>query len=56
MMNINLPLCLVRGGVDLATGVIFRLSRAGFPVVVLELAQPRVVRRAVYVVEAIYQG
>ncbi len=56
MMNINLPLCLVRGGGDLATGVIFRLSRAGFPVVVLELAQPRVVRRAVSVAEAIYQG
>ena len=55
-MNTSIPLCLVRGGGDLATGVIFRQSRAGFSVVVLELAQPRVVRRAVSVAEAIYRG
>ena len=38
-------LCLVRGGGDLATGVVHRLHHAGFPVIVLELDQPRVVRR-----------
>ena len=40
-------LCLVRGGGDLATGVVHRLHHAGFPVIVLELDQPRVVRRMV---------
>jgi xanthine dehydrogenase accessory factor len=47
---------LVRGGGDLATGVIYRLHRAGFPIVVLELEYPRVVRRAVSAAEAIYCG
>jgi xanthine dehydrogenase accessory factor len=49
-------LCLVRGGGDLATGVIYRLHRAGFPVVALELAYPRAVRRAVSAAEAVYSG
>jgi len=49
-------LCVVRGGGDLATGVIYRLNRAGFPVVILELEYPRVVRRAVSAAEAIYSG
>ncbi len=46
----------MRGGGDLATGVIYRLHRVGFPVVVLELAHPRVVRRAVSAAEAVYAG
>jgi len=49
-------LCVVRGGGDLATGVIHRLHHAGFPVIVLELDQPRVVRRRVAVAQAIYEG
>ncbi len=49
-------LCVVRGGGDLATGVIHRLHHAGFPVIVLELDQPRVVRRKVAVAQAIYEG
>jgi xanthine dehydrogenase accessory factor len=49
-------LCVVRGGGDLATGVVHRLHHAGFPVVVLELDQPRVVRRMVSVAQAIYDG
>ena len=40
-------LCLLRGGGDLATGVAWRLTRAGFPVVVTELAAPLTVRRTV---------
>ncbi len=40
-------LCLIRGGGDLATGVAWRLSRAGFPVVVAELPEPLTVRRTV---------
>ena len=41
------PLCVLRGGGDLATGVAWRLSRAGWPVVVLELPEPLTVRRTV---------
>ncbi len=49
-------LCLIRGGGDLATGVVHRLHHAGFPVVVLELAQPRVVRRMASVAQAMFDG
>ena len=50
--------CLValRGGGDLATGVAFRLWRAGFPLVVLELARPLVVRRRVALAAAVAEG
>ena len=49
-------LCVVRGGGDLATGVIYRLHRAGFPVIALELPQPRVVRRMASVAQALFDG
>lgn len=49
-------LCVVRGGGDLATGVVYRLRRAGFPVIVLELEQPRVVRRMASVAQAMFDG
>ncbi|MEW6242001.1 MAG: selenium-dependent molybdenum cofactor biosynthesis protein YqeB [Chloroflexota bacterium] len=49
-------LVLVRGGGDLASGVILRLHRVGFPVVVLELPQPLAVRRAVSFAETVYEG
>lgn len=49
-------LILVRGGGDLASGAIYRLHRAGFPVVVTELANPVLVRRAVCYGEAIYSS
>jgi xanthine dehydrogenase accessory factor len=48
-------LACVRGGGDLATGAAFRLFRAGLPVVVLELPEPRVIRRAVAFAEAVYR-
>lgn len=47
---------VVRGGGDLASGVIFRLRRAGFPVTVLELASPLLVRRTVCFGDAVYEG
>ncbi len=47
---------LVRGGGDLASGVIYRLHRAGFPVLVTELPAPILVRRAVCFGEAVYAG
>ncbi|MBI4771815.1 MAG: EF2563 family selenium-dependent molybdenum hydroxylase system protein [Chloroflexi bacterium] len=48
--------CLIRGGGDLATGVAHRLHQSGFPVVVLELPQPRVVRRMASVAQAVFDG
>ena len=46
-------LVVVRGGGDLATGTVFRLQRAGFPVLVLELEQPLAIRRTVAVASAV---
>lgn len=50
------PLVLIRGGGDLATGVAARLHRTGFKVVVLEVPQPRAIRRLVALAEAVYAG
>jgi len=49
-------LVVIKGGGDLATGVVHRLHRAGMPAVVTELAQPMVIRRAVAVASAVYEG
>lgn len=50
------PKIIVRGGGDLATGVIHRLWSSGFEVLVLECAQPAAIRRQVALSEAVYQG
>ncbi len=47
---------VVRGGGDLGSGAIFRLYRAGFPVIVLELAAPLLVRRTVAFGDAAVSG
>lgn len=47
---------VVRGGGDLATGVIQKLHRAGFRVLVLEVSQPRFVRSEVCLGQAVYDG
>ena len=49
-------LILIKGAGDLASGVAARLFRAGFPVVMTEIATPLAVRRAVAFAEAIYAG
>ena len=49
-------LIVVRGGGDLATGVIQKLYRAGFPTLVLEVPQPTAIRRMVALSEAVYEG
>jgi xanthine dehydrogenase accessory factor len=49
-------LVLIKGAGDLGTGVAYRLHRAGLQVVVTELAQPTVIRRAVSLAEAVYEG
>lgn len=51
-----LPLVVVRGAGDLATGVALRLHRCGFPVVMTEIERPLVVRRAAAFAQAIYDG
>ncbi|HEU0003066.1 MAG TPA: selenium-dependent molybdenum cofactor biosynthesis protein YqeB [Ktedonobacteraceae bacterium] len=49
-------LIAVKGAGDLATGVMHRLTRAGFKVVASELAQPTVLRRTVAFAEAVTLG
>lgn len=46
---------LVRGGGDLASGVVYRLHRSGMRVLVTELPQPTVIRRAVAFAAAMYE-
>lgn len=46
---------LIRGGGDLATGVAYRLHKAGFPVLVFELPTPLVVRRRVALATAVFE-
>ncbi len=49
-------MCVLRGGGDLATGVAWQLTRQGWPVVVLELAEPLAVRRTVSLSTAVTDG
>ena len=46
---------VVRGGGDLASGVIAKLYHSGFQVVVLECRMPAAIRRTVSFSEAVYQ-
>ena len=55
-MTFDKILICIRGGGDLATGVAYRLSRANFPVIVLELPQPLVIRRAVAFAQAVFEA
>ncbi len=47
---------VVRGGGDVATGIIVRLHQAGFKVIVLETAEPTVIRRTVACAECLFSG
>lgn len=49
-------LVIVRGGGDLGTGVVARLHRSGFPVIVTELERPLTVRRTVALSSAVLDG
>lgn len=49
-------LVIVRGGGDLATGVVQALWRAGFLLLVLEVPDPSAIRRQVALSEAVYDG
>lgn len=52
---INNKLLVVRGAGDLATGIIHRLHRSGFRVLVLETQYPSAIRRQVAFCEAVYE-
>lgn len=47
---------LVRGGGDLATGVLWRLNRVGFRLICLEMPLPKVIRRTVSAAQAVFDG
>ena len=47
---------IVRGGGDLASGVIHRLYKCGYQVLVLECERPSAIRRKVSFGEAVYEG
>ena len=51
----RLPLIIVRGGGDIATGTIHRLVSCGLPLLVLEAKQPSAIRRQVAFSEAVYE-
>ena len=48
-------LIICRGGGDLATGIVHRLHRSGFPVLILETDHPAAIRRQVAFAEAVYE-
>lgn len=50
------PVAVIRGGGDLATGVVQKLWRSGFRVAVLELPRPLVIRRTVALCSAVWDG
>ena len=56
MKRFDQTLVIIRGAGDLASGVAARLHRCGFPVVMTELPEPLMVRRAVSFGEAVYTG
>ena len=56
MINYKVPLVGIRGGGDLASGIAHRLFRAGFPIIISELANPRMVRRSVCFGEDVWEG
>lgn len=55
-MKEPVPLVVIKGAGDLATGCAVRLARAGFAVVMTELPAPTAVRRTVCFSEAAVQG
>lgn len=52
----NGEVVIVRGGGDIASGVIQKLHRVGYRVLVLETESPTAIRRMVSFAEAIYEG
>ncbi|MDD4011133.1 MAG: selenium-dependent molybdenum cofactor biosynthesis protein YqeB [Sphaerochaetaceae bacterium] len=53
---INETLIVMRGAGDLATGTAIRLHRSGFPVIMLEIEKPTVIRTTVSFAQACFVG
>lgn len=49
-------LIVVRGAGDIASGAIYALYKAGFPVIILDIANPSSIRRKVAFCEAVFDG
>ncbi|MDR0468566.1 MAG: EF2563 family selenium-dependent molybdenum hydroxylase system protein [Peptococcaceae bacterium] len=49
-------LVAIRGGGDIATGVIQKFVRSGIKIIVLEIEKPLAIRRSVALCEAVYEG
>ena len=49
-------LVVIRGGGDIASGIIHRLYRSGYKIVILEIDKPTVIRRTVSFAQAIYDN
>jgi len=56
VINTNKTIVAMRGGGDIATGVVQKFYRSGFPVVILETPQPLTIRRTVALSTAVYTG
>ena len=56
MKHLANNIIVVRGGGDLATGVIIRLKQAGYRPIVLEVEKPTVIRTTVSVAQAVFDG
>ena len=55
-MRSNKQVIVIRGGGDIATGVVQKFYRAGYRVLILETEAPTAIRRSVALSEAVYDG
>jgi len=56
LFMINNTIAVVRGGGDLGSGVAHALHKSGFKVLILEVAQPKAIRRKVSFAQAVFDG
>lgn len=56
MTDIRNTLVIIRGAGDLATGTAVRLHNSGFPIIMLDIGKPTVIRRTVAFAEALLSG
>jgi len=54
--NASMPVVLIRGAGDIATGIGHRLYRSGFKILMTEIDRPKCVRRRAAFSEAVYDG
>ncbi len=56
LIMINDTIAVVRGGGDLGSGVAHTLHKSGFKVLILEIDQPKAIRRKVSFAQAVFDG